>query len=72
MLRLMPLFAASAVGVAAAVGGYTFIYARGYSYMTNDPGACANCHVMDNHYSAWLKTRTAGSPSATTAIRRPA
>lgn len=36
-----------------AVGGYTFIYARGYSYMTNDPAACANCHVMENHYRAW-------------------
>lgn len=56
MLRLMPVLAASAFGVAAAVGGYTFIYARGYSYMTNDPAACANCHVMENHYSAWLKS----------------
>ena len=56
MLRLMPVLAASVIGMTAAVGGYTFIYARGYSYLTNDPAACANCHVMENHYSAWLKS----------------
>ena len=39
-----------------AVGGYTFIYARGYSYVTNDPAACANCHVMEDHYRAWAKS----------------
>jgi cytochrome c nitrite reductase small subunit len=38
------------------VGGYTFIYAEGYSYLTNDPAACANCHVMQDHYNAWLKS----------------
>ena len=39
-----------------AVGGYTFIYAKGYSYVTNDPAACANCHIMENHYRAWEKS----------------
>jgi cytochrome c nitrite reductase small subunit len=53
MLRSLPIAAAVAVGILTAVGGYTFIYARGYSYMTNDPAACANCHVMESHYRAW-------------------
>lgn len=44
-----------ALGVAAGIGGYTFIYAKGYSYMTNDPAACANCHVMQEQYGGWLK-----------------
>lgn len=44
------------IGIAAGVGGYTFIYAKGYSYMTNDPNACANCHVMENHLAAWTKS----------------
>jgi cytochrome c nitrite reductase small subunit len=35
------------VGLAVGVGGYTFVYAKGYSYLTNDPAACANCHVMN-------------------------
>lgn len=45
-----------AVGLAIGVGGYTFIYARGGSYLTNDPGACANCHIMQEHYDAWIKS----------------
>ena len=44
------------VGAAAGIGGYTFIYAKGYSYLTNDPAACANCHVMEEQYSGWLKS----------------
>jgi cytochrome c nitrite reductase small subunit len=34
---------------------FTFFYAKGWSYLTNDPAACANCHVMTGHYDAWLK-----------------
>ena len=45
-----------AVGLAAGVGIYTFVYAKGGSYMTNDPAACANCHVMQEYYDAWLKS----------------
>jgi cytochrome c nitrite reductase small subunit len=44
------------IGVAAGLGGYTFVYARGYSYLTNDPVACANCHVMQDYYSGWVKS----------------
>ena len=54
MFKSLPIVAAVAVGAMTAVGGYTFIYARGYSYMTDDPAACANCHVMENHYRAWI------------------
>ena len=39
-----------------AVGGYTFIYAKGYAYVSNDPAACANCHVMNDHFRAWMKS----------------
>jgi cytochrome c nitrite reductase small subunit len=46
-----------AVGVRAGIGGYTFVYARGGSYLTNDPRACANCHVMNEQYDAWEKGR---------------
>ena len=42
-------------GIAVGVGSYTFVYARGYSYLTNDPAACANCHVMRDHYAAWTR-----------------
>lgn len=45
-----------AIGLIIGVGGYTFLYAKGYSYLSNDPGACANCHIMQDHYNAWLKS----------------
>ena len=48
--------AAVAVGIAAGLGGYTFVYAKGGSYLTNDPAACANCHVMQEHLDAWRKS----------------
>lgn len=41
------------MGLAAGLSIYTFVYARGTSYLTNDPTACANCHVMQGHYDAW-------------------
>lgn len=45
-----------AVGLAVGVSGYAFFYARGASYLTNDPMACANCHVMQGHYDAWRQS----------------
>jgi cytochrome c nitrite reductase small subunit len=44
------------VGLLAGLSSYTFIYARGYSYLTNDPAACANCHVMRDHFAAWTRS----------------
>jgi cytochrome c nitrite reductase small subunit len=44
------------LGGLLGIGGFTFIYARGASYLTNDPQACANCHVMEEQYSAWMKS----------------
>lgn len=41
--------------MAIGLGAFTFGYARGYSYLTNDPAACANCHIMSEHYAAWTK-----------------
>lgn len=55
-MKLLPVLTASVLGALVALGGYTFIYARGYAYITNDPAACANCHVMQNHFSAWTKS----------------
>lgn len=46
----------SLIGVALGLGGYTFVYAKGWSYLTNDARACANCHVMNDQYDGWLKS----------------
>ena len=49
------LLAAVLVGLLVGLGGYTFVYARGYSYLSDDPAACANCHVMRDHFAAWTR-----------------
>jgi nitrate/TMAO reductase-like tetraheme cytochrome c subunit len=54
-----------AVGLALGVGAYTFVYARGASYLTNDPAAGADCHVMREQYDGWI----AGSHRAKEAAR---
>ena len=35
------------------LSSFTFIYAKGYSYLSDDPRACVNCHVMQEVYDAW-------------------
>jgi cytochrome c nitrite reductase small subunit len=50
------VLAAVLVGAAVGLGGYTFVYAKGYSYLQNDASACANCHVMSEHFNAWTKS----------------
>ncbi len=47
---------ATFIGIFVGVGLYTFVYAKGYSYLSDDPAACANCHIMEEQYSGWLKS----------------
>ncbi|HEX6048564.1 MAG TPA: cytochrome c nitrite reductase small subunit [Gemmatimonadaceae bacterium] len=54
--RRIPLIIAITIGLAVGLGAFTFVYARGYSYLTNDPAACANCHIMREHFDAWTKS----------------
>ena len=54
--RVVLMAAAILLGSLVGIGGYTFVYAKGYSYLTNDPRACANCHVMNDHFAAWTRS----------------
>lgn len=47
-------FGAAMLGFVAGAGTYVFVYARGASYLTNDPAACVQCHVMNEPYDGWL------------------
>ncbi len=51
----MPLLLAGAIGLALGTGAFTFVYGRGGSYLTNDPAACGNCHVMGPQLAAWQR-----------------
>jgi len=42
-------------GVLVGAGGYTFFYAHGLSYLSDDPRACVNCHVMRPQFEGWQK-----------------
>jgi cytochrome c nitrite reductase small subunit len=44
------------LGVPAGVGAFTFVYAKGYSYLSTDPRTCLNCHIMSQQYDAWRKS----------------
>jgi len=43
-------------GVLIGVGAYTFTYGKGFSYLSNDPKACMNCHIMQGHFDSWVKS----------------
>jgi cytochrome c nitrite reductase small subunit len=50
------VFFACLLGIPAGVGAFTFVYAKGFSYLSTDPKACVNCHVMNQQYDGWLKS----------------
>lgn len=52
-IGVLPLIIAVLVGVLGGVGAFTFGYGDGAAYLSNDPAACANCHVMQGHYDSW-------------------
>jgi cytochrome c nitrite reductase small subunit len=60
---VLSLLAAGLLGLVIGVGAFTFIYAEGASYLSNNPDACANCHIMWEQHSSW----TASSHSAVAA-----
>lgn len=42
-----------AIGFVFGIGGFTFWYANGFSYFSDDSKACNNCHVMNEVYKDW-------------------
>lgn len=48
---ILPLFIAG--GIIAGLGGYTIYMSRAHSYLSDDPSACINCHIMTPYYQSW-------------------
>ncbi len=61
------LVIASLTGMAVGVAGFTFDYAAGLSYLSSNPKACVNCHIMNDQFDSWRRGRTTPPPPATTA-----
>jgi cytochrome c nitrite reductase small subunit len=53
---LLAVAIALTIGLTVGIGSYTFVYAKGASYLSNDPKACANCHIMQDHLNGWIKS----------------
>lgn len=47
---------ATSIGLFAGIGTFTFYYGQGHSYLSNDPKACVNCHIMREQYDGWQKS----------------
>lgn len=46
----------SLLSVLFGLGTYTVYYARGLSYLSNNPESCVNCHIMRPQYEGWQKS----------------
>jgi len=50
-----PMILCALAGAATGMGLYTFYYAEGLSYMSDDPQVCVNCHIMRDQHDGWIK-----------------
>jgi cytochrome c nitrite reductase small subunit len=41
------------LGILSGLSLFTFNYAQGASYLSDDPNACVNCHVMREQFDGW-------------------
>lgn len=41
------------LGTLSGLGLFLIYISRAYSYMSDDPAACVNCHLMKPYYSSW-------------------
>lgn len=55
-ISLAGLAAAVLMGCFLGAGGFTFHYGEGWSYFSDAPEACINCHIMQPHYDTWVQS----------------
>jgi hypothetical protein len=72
VVMVLAFVACALIGAAMGLGLFTFWYAKGASYLGNDPETCANCHVMRDTSTPGARAATTRWPPATTATRRRA
>lgn len=44
----------SLVGILIGLCGYKFYISKAYTYLSDDPKACVNCHIMEPEYATWM------------------
>jgi cytochrome c nitrite reductase small subunit len=57
LFNLAPLWSwlllAALAGGILGLGGFTFVYAEGGSYFSDNPESCINCHIMRDVFDGW-------------------
>lgn len=48
---ILPIFIVG--GLLAGLVIYAFYMSRAHSYLSDDPSACVNCHIMATYYQSW-------------------
>ena len=51
---ILPLFIVG--GLFAGLSVYTLYMSRTFSYLSDDPAACINCHIMSVSYQSWSRS----------------
>ncbi len=54
-LSLSGIILSGLLGMLCGAGAYTFRYGEGLSYLSENPKACVNCHIMRDQYDGWQK-----------------
>jgi len=51
--NIQKILSVSLIVLAVVAFTYVFTLAKGLSYLSSDPKACINCHVMNTSYATW-------------------
>jgi cytochrome c nitrite reductase small subunit len=51
--RYWKMYVWGLLAVLTGVGAYLFYVSRAYSYLSDDPETCINCHLMAPQYATW-------------------
>ena len=54
--RRITYLASIMLGVLVGLCGFTFYYAEGISYASDDSETCMNCHVMREQFDSWNRS----------------
>jgi cytochrome c nitrite reductase small subunit len=52
----LPLLIAVLAGAIIGIGVFTFSYGQGLSYLSTNPEACVNCHIMQPQFDSWIQS----------------
>jgi cytochrome c nitrite reductase small subunit len=55
-VQVLTVLACAMGGAFVGSGSFTFVSAKGYSYLSNESAVCVNCHIMREQYDGWRQS----------------